>query len=315
MTASSINTVVDQTTDAAFRTWVAEVITFLFTTLGVTQTSDTGQINTSTVTRSAVINTAAGYVIGRFNDTAQSTSPIFFKLEFGTGTTQPTNPAMWITVGTGSNGSGTLTGVVSTRVAAGNFGIPSSTITAFITCGCYSATAGVLWLNWKQGGSTSAPLSLAGFAIYRSADNTAAVTTDSVQLFTASSTATATSQVGQLQSISYLTSTAYNVTAPFQGHNWGFWPFDMTATVQGTVAYVGPVFQYTPVPGITPWGCIANTSEFPINTTASLTLVGSTPHTYRQCAGFAGLTTLTNANNGGYSTTASPNLGLALLFE
>lgn len=315
MTASSINTVVDQTSDAAFRTWVAEFITFLFTTLGATQTSDTGQINTSTVTRAAVINTAAGYVIGRFNDTAQSTSPIFFKLEFGTGTTQPTNPAIWITVGTGSNGSGTLTGTVGTRVACGNFGAPSSLITAFITCGCYNATAGVLWVNWKQGGSTNAALALAGFAIYRSADNTAAVTTDSAQLFAPGFSAAASQSGGQLQSISYLTNTAYNATNPFQGHNWGFWPFDLTATVQGTVAYVGPVFQYTPVPGITPWACLANTSEFPINTTAPLTLVGSTPHTYRQCAGFAGLTTLTNANNGGYSTTSAPNLGLALLFE
>src|SRR5882757_2238071 len=150
------NTVVDQSTDAAFRVWIAEAITVLFTTLGVTQTADTGQINTATVTRPAVINTAAGYVIGRFNDTAQSTSPVFFKLEFGTGTVQPTNPAMWITIGTGSNGSGTLTGVIGTRVSTGGFGAIASTITPYVTSGCYNTTAGFLGFVWKMGAALSA---------------------------------------------------------------------------------------------------------------------------------------------------------------
>lgn len=314
MTIASTSTVVDQTTDAAFRVWVAEIITMLFTTLGVTQTADTGQINTSTVTRAAVVNTAAGYVIGRFNDTAQATSPVFFKLEFGTGSTQPTNPAMWITVGTGSNGSGTITGTQTVRTALGGFSTISSTITAYITRACYNTTAGVLWLNWKQGGTGTTQQSLAGFAIYRSADNTGAVTTDSVHLFACSTSASAATTIGQLQAVSYLNSTAYNNTSPFQGHNWGFYPFDLTVSIFGSNAYVGPCFQYTPVPGITPWMGIAIQTEFPMNSTASITMVGSTPHTYVQCAGFGGLSSITNVNNGGY-TVGTTGPGIILLYE
>lgn len=315
MTIASTNTVVDQTSDAAFRTWVAEIITMLFTTVGATQTADTGQINTSTVTRAAVINTAAGYVIGRFNDTAQSTSPVFFKLEFGTGTAQPANPAMWITVGTGSNGSGTITGTVSTRVALGNFAAILSTTTPFITRACYSAAAGVLWLSWKlgavSGGATTT--ALGGFAIFRSADNTGTVTTDSVHILSASATAAGTSATGALQSISYLSSVAYNTTAPYSSAAWGFMPFTLTTTLFSSNAQAGPVFQYTPVVGITPWVGIVLNTEFGINSTNVMALVGSTTHTYVNVGGFGGMASFTNANAGtGYT---SANYGLILLYE
>lgn len=313
MAVANPNTVVDQTTDAGFRTWVQEIITALFTTLGVTQTADTGQINTTTVTRAAVINTAAGYVIGRFNDAAQATSPIFFKLEFGTGAVQPTQPAMWITVGTSSNGTGTITGTTTARTAIGGFGPITNVATPFVTRFCYSTTAGVLWMNWKQGGGGTATLSLAGFAIYRSADNTGAVTTDSVHLWAVSGSAASNTATGRLQVISYLNSTAYNGNGPpFNGTNWGFMPFDLSTTLFGSNAQIGLVFQYTPVVGVSPWLGIASLAEMGLNSTNSITVVGSTPHTYVQCAGFGGTTTLTNVNSGGIVTTT---YGLILLYE
>jgi hypothetical protein len=55
-----------------------------------------------------------GYEIRQFDDTLQATAPWFIKLEFGSGTAAG-DPSIWITVGTGTDGAGNLTGQVSTR--------------------------------------------------------------------------------------------------------------------------------------------------------------------------------------------------------
>lgn len=311
MTTASLNTVIDHTSDAAFRTWAQELITLLTTTLGLTQTADTGQINTATVTRPAT-STAAGYVILRFNDAAQATSPVFLKLEFGTGSAAA-QPAMWITVGTNSNGAGTLTGVVMARVAASNFFTPTSTLTPFITRGCYNTAAGFLGLVWKIGGTGTAGRAMGGFFVYRSADNTGAVTTDAVNLLTNSSTATgATTNQCFFQAISYLNNTAYT-TAPFPSIDWGYYPFTVSVSLFGGNGQVGPCFQYTPVIGVTPWHCIALQSEIGIGSTVSLTLVGATAHTYISVGGAMGTNTL--ATQALTSGTAAGNFSQLMLWE
>lgn len=81
---------------------------------GLTQTADTGQIDPTTVARPAVA-TPAGYQMWRFNDALQATRPVFVKVEYGVGGATD-RPALWVTVGTGTNGAGTLTGQVTTRV-------------------------------------------------------------------------------------------------------------------------------------------------------------------------------------------------------
>jgi hypothetical protein len=96
---------------ADFRTWIQGIHAQLIAA-GLVQTSDTGQINSATVNLPGT-NTAAGYEIFQFNDTGvangQSTNPVFIKVEYGVGS--PTDrPSLWFTVGTGSNGAGTITG-------------------------------------------------------------------------------------------------------------------------------------------------------------------------------------------------------------
>lgn len=94
-------------TDAEFRAWATAVHDMLVEA-GLTQTADTGQINLATVLRPAA-NASAGYEIFRFNDAEQATLPIFLKVFYGMG--NPANlPGINIHVGTGTNGSGTLTG-------------------------------------------------------------------------------------------------------------------------------------------------------------------------------------------------------------
>jgi hypothetical protein len=96
------------TNTATFRAWGLD-LSQSFSDVGLVKTADTGQIDWATVTQPAV-NTAAGYEIWRYND-----SLTFLKIEYGTGQNLTNTVGLWLTVGEGSNGSGTLTGAVSTR--------------------------------------------------------------------------------------------------------------------------------------------------------------------------------------------------------
>lgn len=100
--------------DADFRTFVAGVHAALGA-IGLVQTADTGQINPATVARPGGANTPAGFEIWRFDDAHQADAPVFIKLEYGTGGAAD-RASLWGSVGSGTNGSGTLTGQVSTRI-------------------------------------------------------------------------------------------------------------------------------------------------------------------------------------------------------
>lgn len=98
--------------DTLFRAW-GSAMSAQLAAAGWIQTSDTGQINWVTVTNpgSSVV---AGYEIWRMNDALQSSAPIFMKIEYATSAVANT-PAIWVTLGSGSNGTGTLSGVLSLR--------------------------------------------------------------------------------------------------------------------------------------------------------------------------------------------------------
>lgn len=97
-----------QTNDAEFRAWGSTISSGL-TSVGMIKTSDTGQINWTSVARPTTASESMGYEIWRFNDTLQPSAPIFFKIEYGSASGGAGRPAIWLTVGTGSNGSGTIT--------------------------------------------------------------------------------------------------------------------------------------------------------------------------------------------------------------
>lgn len=93
---------------ANFRAWAKKISEGL-AAVGMVKTADTGQINFETVEAPAV-NEYAGYEIWRFNDSEQSERPIYFKIQYGRGATEPA-PAIKVTVGKGSDGSGNLSNV------------------------------------------------------------------------------------------------------------------------------------------------------------------------------------------------------------
>jgi hypothetical protein len=119
MATATVNKIYDNSSDANFVSW-AQAISTQLAAMGWVQTADTGQINWGTVTRPTATNTAQGYEVWRLDDTLQATKPFFAKIEYGSGSSA-NHPAVWITVGTGTNGAGTLTGTVTARqqLAAG----------------------------------------------------------------------------------------------------------------------------------------------------------------------------------------------------
>lgn len=162
MTTQSWATRVRHDSDATFREWGAELATKL-DAAGLVQTSDTGQINWTTVTRPGT-STAAGYEIRRFNDSLQATAPIFLRVEYGTGSSA-TAPRIRVTVGTGTNGAGTLTGTALTTVREIHGSSAQASDTLRNSYACHAE--GFFGLSWKQGASNTEALLL----ISRSCDS------------------------------------------------------------------------------------------------------------------------------------------------
>src|SRR3954454_8298219 len=101
----------DFTSDAVFRSWGSGVSAQL-AAIGLVRTADTGQIDWTTVAKPAS-GVFGGYEIWRFDDALQATAPVFIKVEYGISNT--TTLMLGLTVGTGTNGAGTLTGQVSSK--------------------------------------------------------------------------------------------------------------------------------------------------------------------------------------------------------
>jgi hypothetical protein len=125
MAASNTSIYPSNSTDALFRAWGLAISTAI-QAAGWVKTADTGQINWGTVATPASTNTVAGYEVYQSND---AMTDWYLKIEYGSGS-NASYPSIWITVGTGSNGGGTLTGQLSTRfqlaTAAQNAATPDS---------------------------------------------------------------------------------------------------------------------------------------------------------------------------------------------
>lgn len=72
-------------------------------------TADTGQINWGAAVIPSVASTKYGYDILQFTDSLQPTYPIFVRIDYGAANISGgTNTQLWYTIGTSSNGSGTI---------------------------------------------------------------------------------------------------------------------------------------------------------------------------------------------------------------
>lgn len=118
MATATTSLILANDTDAHFRAW-PQWIHDRLAAAGWVQTADTGQINLTTVVKPAGVSTSQGNEIWRMDDALQPGHPVFMKIEYGSYITSANNPAIWLTVGTGSNGAGTITGQVGARTHIG----------------------------------------------------------------------------------------------------------------------------------------------------------------------------------------------------
>lgn len=127
-------------------------LTTYMSSCGLTQASDTGQLTISSVSSLPSIGTYAGYQIWTFSDTLQATYPIYMKFEFGVGVDGGGNGTDWsasstpmlrVSVGSGTNGAGTLTGAVSTTYIS-----PQNNTNTIGDVGDNTVT-GTSWIVWN----------------------------------------------------------------------------------------------------------------------------------------------------------------------
>lgn len=101
---------------ANLQSWVGPILQLL-SDAGWIRTSDTGQTELADMPAAAAANTVCGYQIWRMNDSLQATAPVFVKFEFGSGAAVGCE-SLWVTIGTGSDGAGNITGIIQPQTRA-----------------------------------------------------------------------------------------------------------------------------------------------------------------------------------------------------
>jgi hypothetical protein len=187
--ATQINTTLtnNMTTDAHFRANCSFIHDLLVTTGGWVQTADTGQINFGTVTRPVAGNVKQGYAVYRMNDALQATAPLFLKIFFGTASTA-NSFGIWLVLGTGSDGTGTINGTVyynDSAVAAPTVASISTALAGTIDSRGSADTSRFVFRMFDNASATSGPMMI--LAIERSKDASGDDTADGfIMLWTTS---------------------------------------------------------------------------------------------------------------------------------
>jgi hypothetical protein len=138
----------DCTTDAAFRAMGVAVNASL-AAAGLTQTSDTGQINWTTVTAPVAGNTDAGYEVWRFSDTLHSTVPIFLKIYYGRGSASTIVRLRWESR-SATSGAGVLSGQTYCQLIDNITGSSATGLCRIFTA--YSGALGTFWIAIRGSG-------------------------------------------------------------------------------------------------------------------------------------------------------------------
>lgn len=289
MTTASYTSRIRHDSDAVFREWAQELHDALVA-VGCTQTADTGQINFTTVTRAGV-NADAGYSIYYMNDSIHATEPCYFKIYWGTYAATD-RPRIRIEIGTGSDGSGTITGGTTARIITSQAGSTFNTDTTYPTYVCMAR--GCLSVAWKVGRSATV-YAHAGFIIARSCDNTGAADGGGwFVVYHNNSSGTTTAVVWQ-------TYDAVNNAWTTTGGNYPFLLFPYLATsgsgsgygdAQATVIFIN-IDRIRPIATL----CGYATTDLTASNTVSLTTVGSTAFTFMAYERFLGGTVVNFQNS------------------
>ena len=176
MATQQLMLVNDSSTLANFVSW-AQPISAFFATCGWQQSSDTGQVNWGTLT-TIPGNGAYVYEVWQPNDALPA---YFLKVEYGNYSGSTNSPTVRLTLGTTTNGSGTITNNI-----IGPFYTSFSAYTAAgtgVQWPCYfSGTAGRMAIMMWRNGPNGCPMS---FAVERSITSSGVYTGTHVTLMAA----------------------------------------------------------------------------------------------------------------------------------
>ena len=177
MATATGNYVSDNSSLANFKQW-AMAISQALAAFGWIPTADSGQVNWSGI--AAVPSNAYVYEVWKANDAQAATLPIFLRIEYGY---SATSPRTRVTVGTGSNGAGAITGGV---ISVAPWEITSlETNQGANTFPCFfSGDAGEFRMYLWQSGTVNCGVV---FGIERSKDSTGSKTTDYFTVLSANS--------------------------------------------------------------------------------------------------------------------------------
>lgn len=310
-------------TGTEIRGWVQKCHDAL-ATIGLVQTADTGQAVISTLTNPSSNSGTAGYEVWRFDDDLQATHPIVFKIEYGRGSTA-NSPAMWITVGKGSDGAGNITDVlvprnslVGARTVSGsqvsNPGTPAGTGYAAYNDCCLSF---VPFADLTSG--SNKPM----FILERSRDDTGAPTGAGITLTVGASNAQLSTAAGAAGFCAVNYDSPGNIA-------WGAVPVVIPSSINGAnlgpstslaAGTIGPVFPWIAyVPGTAPWQCLSamtySAGDAPSGVFQAYNLGHERTYLAIQISeGTCGFGASLSFNSSGVATLPNTRAGLAILWE
>ena len=250
------------TSDAEFRAWGSELSAKLQAIGGLVQTADTGQINWLTVTRPGT-NTDGGYEIYYLDDSLHGTAPVYFKLYYGTGS-NAAYPRLRIEVGTGSNGSGTITGTALMSVRQCH--ISGAVIGATARSSYLCVNEGFVGLLWKTGASAEG-----GFFLCRTCDPDGTPNDKGLASSYVSTSGNFTTMPLRFESPAAAYTAGVDVT---------FTPVGMTSGAIGSDLQVMTCWMATPDVRPIFGHCMTWDVDYSTGTTFTATLVGPTARTY-----------------------------------
>ncbi len=246
-----------------------------------------------------------------------SGSPVIFRLDFGCGSAV-TDAQMWITVGAGTNGSGTIAGTAATskmtQVACFTGAAAASLITAYTSRFVWNATYGYCGVAFKLN-ATAANVTIGGFILLRSNDGNGVATGTSIQLISNSDTSSGNNSSSVAACMQCMTWSAGAGAAVYPATiaNGLYWlaatptgsttamPFAATSTLNAGQAFILPGYITNPNFSLSAYLGLVEITECPIGNTISAAIVGSTALTFLDVGapfGGAGFGGSNNTGNG-----------------
>jgi hypothetical protein len=178
--------VCDSSTLANFKNWAQTISTF-FTTAGWVQSSDTGQVNWTSIA-SVPGSGAYVYEIWQPND---GLTTFYLKVEYGNFSGSANSPSIRLTLSSATNGSGTPTGFTCGPFIPNNLaGTPSSSVATY-ECNFFGNSGMMSVMMWRSASTGNATLPCV-FNIERSRDSSGNPTSSYITIYYAGSSGTNT---------------------------------------------------------------------------------------------------------------------------